>query len=56
MKEVIITMERLEELLHKEAAYELKRLEVKQSSYSSDIDKLLFEHTLTAVGPEDDNF
>ena len=56
MKEVTITLNRFEELLYKEAAYEMKRMEVKNSSYASDIDKLLFGDTEKVAESEEDDF
>ena len=42
MKEITITMNRLEELLYKEAAYEMKRNELKKASFVTEIDRVLF--------------
>lgn len=42
MKEITITMNRLEELLYKEAAYEMKRNELKKAGFVSEIDIVLF--------------
>ena len=42
MKEITITMNRLEELLYKEAAYEMKRNELKKAGFVSEIDRVLF--------------
>lgn len=42
MKEITITMNRLEELLYKEAAYEMKRNELKKAGYVTEVDRVLF--------------
>lgn len=42
MKEITITMHRLEELLYKEAAYEMKRNELKKASFVTEVDRVLF--------------
>ena len=42
MGNITISIRRFEELLYKEAAYELKRQELKASGFVSTIDKLLF--------------
>lgn len=52
MKEITISMNRLEELLYKEAAYEMKRNELKRAGYVTEIDRVLFG--ITEEPAEDD--
>ena len=54
MKEITITMNRLEELLYKEAAYEMKRNEMKKASYISEIDRVLFGDPEEPAAADDD--
>ena len=43
METITISIRRFEELLYKEAAYEMKRQELKQAGYASSVDKVLFQ-------------
>lgn len=43
MENITISMRRFEELLYKEAAYEMKRQELKRAGYVSEIDRVLFQ-------------
>lgn len=54
MEFVEITMARFQELLYKEAAYEMKKQELKRSSYVSEIDRVLFQHFEESAPAEDD--
>lgn len=58
MKEITITMNRLEELLYKEAAYEMKRNELKKAGFVTQLDRVLFgvseESTDVPKAPADD--
>lgn len=57
MENITISMRRFEELLYKEAAYEMKRRELKQSGFVSMIDGMLFGVSKEAEKPEaDDDF
>ena len=42
MENITISIRRFEELLYKEAAYEMKKQELKQSNYQSELDRVLF--------------
>lgn len=42
MENITISIKRFEELLYKEAAYEMKRQELKTEGFVSSIDKVLF--------------
>ena len=42
MENITISIRRFEELLYKEAAYEMKRQELKQSDYTAELDRVLF--------------
>ena len=53
METITISIRRFEELLYKEAAYEMKKQEVKQSGYASAIDRVLFQ---CPEEPADDDF
>ena len=59
MENITISMRRFEELLYKEAAYEMKRNELKLSGYVSTVDKVLFqcpEEPSVSYMVVDDNF
>ena len=43
MENITISIRRFEELLYKEAAYEMKRQELKGDGYVSAIDRVLFQ-------------
>lgn len=51
---VEIPMQRFEELLRKEAAYEMKRQELRQTGYISTLDKVLFQCWEESASAEDD--
>ena len=53
MENITISIRRFEELLYKEAAYEMKRQELKQSSYASAVDRVLFS---VPEEPAEDDF
>lgn len=42
MENITITVKRFEELLYKEAAYEMKRAELQTAGYVSMLDRVLF--------------
>ena len=58
MENITISIKRFEELLYKEAAYEMKRNELKRASYVPEIDRVLFgvpeESTNVPQQPADD--
>ena len=54
MEMVEIPMQRFEELLRKEASYEMKKQELKRSSYVSEIDRVLFQCWEESASAEDD--
>lgn len=57
MENITISMRRFEELLYKEAAYEMKRNELKQSGFVGHVDGVLFGVSKEAEEPEaDDDF
>ena len=57
MENITISMRRFEELLYKEAAYEMKRNELKQSGFVGLVDKVLFQCPEEPVeAPAEDDF
>ena len=42
METITISIRRFEELLYKEAAYEMKRNELKKASFVTEVDRVLF--------------
>lgn len=56
METITISMRRFEELLYKEAAYEMKRQDLKASGYVTTIDKLLFGLYEEPTPAADDDF
>ena len=56
MENVTISMKRFEELLHKEAAYEIKRAELQTAGYVSSLDRALFGLPEEPVPAAEDDF
>ena len=56
MNSVTISLERFEELLRKEAVYDIKKFEVMQNDFSMSNDKMLFEVDLSARAVTEDDF
>lgn len=59
MENVTISVKRFEELLYKEASYEIKRAELQSAGYVSSLDRALFglpEKPQGCVAPDEDDF
>lgn len=58
MENITISIRRFEELLYKEAAYEMKRNELKRAGYMSELDRVLFgvPEVPEGYGIAEDNF
>lgn len=56
MENVTISVKRFEELLHKEAAYEMKKQDLKMGGYIPAIDRMLFGITEEKPEAEKDDF
>lgn len=58
MENITISIRRFEELLYKEAAYEMKRNELKKAGYVTEIDRVLFgvPEVPKGYGIAEDNF
>lgn len=56
MENVTISVKRFEELLYKEAAYEIKRAELQSAGYVSSLDRALFGLPEEPTAAVDDDF
>lgn len=56
MENITISIKRFEELLYKEAAYEMKRQELQDAGYVSMMDRVMFGIPETPAPAEEDDF